>query len=390
MDNNENLIVIIEIGSGYVKAGTVEEQWPRAVFPCVVGRPKMPGIMVGMDNKDCYIGEEALAKRGVLAIKYPVEHGIVTNWDDFQQILHHVFYNELRVTPEESNVIITEAPLNPKANREKLTQILFETFNVPAAYILNTAVASLHGYGKTTGLVVESGDGVTHVVPVVNGHAVSQAILRLDLGGRDLTDYLVVLLAEIGESFTTSAEREIVRDIKEKLCYVAVDFEEERIKYAESSVHDVVYELPDGNTVNFGNQRFRAPEALFKPSIIGKESAGLHQLVYEAIMKSDAGVRHDLCANIVLSGGSMLFPGMKERLTAELKKLLSSDLAASVNIELMPNANYAAFLGGVNLLNNPDFASSWITSEEFDQVGPRIVHQKCMLQGVIIDEISQE
>merc|ERR1711865_453415 len=215
----------------------------------------------------------------------------------------------------------------------RLTQIMFDTFGVPRMYVAIQAVLALYASSRTTGIVMDSWDGVSHTVPIYEGYALPHAILRLVLAGRDLTEYLMKMLADRGGTpFASSSatEYEMARDIKEKLCYIALDFDTEMKTAIDSSDKERTYELPDGNVITVGGERFRCPEVLFNPSLIGKEASGLHDTTFQSIMKCDTDIRKDMYANVVLSGGTTMFPGIQERMTKELTALAPSPMRIKV------------------------------------------------------------
>jgi len=374
---DENTVVVLDNGSGMMKAGFAGEEAPQCVFPAIVGRPKTQSAMLGTNQKQEYIGDEAAQKRGILNLAYPIAAGVVESWEDMEKVWHHTFYNELRVTPNEiKSVLLTEAPRQPKANREKMVQIMFETFEVQNIYVAIQAVMSLYSAGRTTGLVTDSGDGVTHTVPVFEGFSLPHAVERMEIAGRVLTTYLQKLLLESGHNFTSAAELEIVREIKEELCYVAQDYAAEKEQCSKNAEQDKQYTLPDKAVITVpGSVRIGAPELIYQPNLNGMSCKSVDALAWASVSASDIDVRRELCKNIIMSGGSTMYEGMADRLKQELVNRAPS--GAEIRVVAAADRKYAVWKGGSTLASLSTFESSWVTKEDYEEHGAAVIHRKC-------------
>ena len=367
---------VIDNGTSYTKAGFSGEEAPRSAFPTLVGKPK-PQVLLNSEKKERLLGQEALEKLGISTITHPIENGVITNWEDMEKIWHHTFYNELRIAPEEHNVLLTDPPLNKEETREKITEIMFEMFNIPGLYISMQSVLAIYSTGRTSGIVVDSGESNTHFVPIHEGYSFPHAIIKMQLGGSDLTQFLIKLLIEKRYTIDTLSRIHLTNDMKEKQCYVSYDYDLEVRETNQGGSSEAKYKMPDGEEINLEYERFRCPEALFRPGLIGKEIPGVHEQCYNAIIKSDMEIRKDMYSNIVLAGGNTLFPGMPERLTKEVQKLTPSATSNKVKIIAMPERKYATWIGGSILTSLSNFQCMWITKGEYDEIGKEIVHKKC-------------
>ena len=367
---------VIDNGTSYTKAGFSGEEAPRSAFPTLVGKPK-PQVLLNSEKKERLLGQEALEKLGISTITHPIESGVITNWEDMEKIWHHTFYNELRIAPEEHNVLLTDPPLNKEETREKITEVMFEMFNIPGLYISMQSVLAIYSTGRTSGIVVDSGESNTHFVPIHEGYPFPHAIVKMQLGGSDLTQFLIKLLIEKRYTIDTLSRIHLTNDMKEKQCYVSYDYDLEVRETNQGGSLEAKYKMPDGEEINLEYERFRCPEALFRPGLIGKEIPGIHEQCYNAIIKSDMEIRKDMYSNIVLAGGNTLFPGMPERLTKEVQKLTPSATSNKVKIIAMPERKYATWIGGSILTSLSNFQCMWITKGEYDEIGTEIVHKKC-------------
>jgi len=378
MSASDEPIVVLDNGSGMVKAGFAGEDAPQCVFPAIVGRPRPGTITIqGGGSKTEYIGDEAIKLMGVLNLNYPIAAGIVESWEDMEKVWHHAFYNELRIAPNEAKgVLLTEAPRNPKQNREKMVQLMFETFEVKNIYVAIQAVMSLYSAGRTTGLVVDAGDGVSHTVPVFEGFSLPHAVEKMEIAGRVLTNYLQRLLIGVGESFTSAAEIQIVRDIKEKHAYVAQNFAEEKEAALKSAEHDIQYTLPDKRVMLLpATVRMGCPELLFDPTLDGLSCLSLPDLAWSSVQKADIDVRKELCKNIIMSGGSTMYEGIADRLKQELVN--RAPAGAEIRIVASADRKYAVWKGGSTLASLSTFHSSWVTQEDYNEHGAAVIHRRC-------------
>ena len=378
--------IIIDNGSAVIKAGVSGDDLhqPSVVFPSIFGGHGMPPIFrnVGLPGKAYYVGHEALSKRGILRLSHPIERGIISNFDTMEKIWEFTFDDELKLSPQDlnaCNVLLTEPPLNPNTNRERTVKIMFEQFNVNGCYLACDAVLALYATGRTTGCVYSSGDIVSYIVPVHEGAVVSDAVIRQDLGGRDVTDYLVRLLHEKGYSFTTLTERYILdTEIKQKICYVALDFEKEMLNWKESS-----FELPDGEVITVGNEIIRAPEIIFNPGVMGFSVPGLSvdgmdEFLWSGIMKCDKDLRRIMLENIVLCGGNTMFRGLDKRIQKEMERRMDVNEDFEVNVIVGENSQYSTWIGGNVFVRLNQMEKLLITRYEYNEYGPSIVHRRCV------------
>ena len=299
-------------------------------------------------------------------------------------VIQHIYSkSNLNAKMDEDPVLLTEPPHNPTSHREQMAEIFFETFRTPALFVAPPAVLSLYASGRTTGVVLDVGEGVTHCIPVYEGYALPHSIVRSDVAGCDVTNRLQLLLRKNGLAFTTTAESDFCSTMKEEVCYVSNDPTQRR----EGSDYDIrsgaagsgdtsskaQYQLPDGQVVNLSNERYRASEVLFQPSLIGSEERAIHDVLLTSILQSDMDLRSTLFTNIVLSGGSTLMPGLGDRLLYEVRQRAPE--RTKIRIMAPPERKESAWVGGSILASLATFKNMWVSRSEYEEYGSSILHR---------------
>jgi len=388
MDSKGKKVLVCDNGTGFVKCGYAGSNFPAHIFPSLVGRPiiRAANRIDDIEVKDLMVGDEASRLRSMLEVNYPMENGMVRNWEDMCHVWDYTFGPEkLNITPNDCKILLTEPPMNPKKNREKMIEVMFEQYGFDSAYIAIQAVLTLYAQGLLTGVVVDSGDGVTHICPVYEGFALPHLTQRLNIAGRDVTKYLIKLLLLRGYAFNHTADFETVRQMKEKLCYVGYDIATEQKLAQETTFLVESYTLPDGRVIKVGGERFEASEALFQPHLINVEGQGVAELVFNAIQSAEMDMRPDLYRHIVLSGGSTMYPGLPSRLEREIKQLylervLKGDTERlskfKIRIEDPPRRKDMVFIGGAVLADvMKDRDDFWMSKAEYEEKGIQVLNK---------------
>ena len=399
-------VVVLDNGSGYLKAGFSNELTPKISIPALIGRQMLrygEKINIDFDNegkkpkiqyKEIMIGDEVIPYRSLLELSHPLSEGIIQNADDLYKLWEYAFTNKLKIDdPSEQKVIVTEAPMNPISNKVTICEILFEQFGVKALNIEPQAKCSLFCEGIDTGVVIDSGDGVTHCIPISDGTILRYNIERLNLAGRHITEYLIRLLQKKGYSFNSSADFELVREIKEKFCFVSNDINADRRLERTTSYFNSFYLLPDQTRIHLSDEKFEAPEILFNPYLVGRDEDGVHEMVFKSINSCPIDTRIGLYNSMVLSGATTLFPGFTTRLENEMKSLfkknnikLDKKGKVSINVIDSPRRRYSVFVGASiigNYYNNNADSDYWITVNEWLECGEnydakqKIIKEKC-------------
>ena len=377
------LPIIVDIGSGEVKAGFVGEEKPKIVFKNYFGEPKFKKVIRSFNNekqelKDSYIGDDCDKFMGLIKLRFPVKHGIFQNEQDILTIFNYL-YSKLGINSQEIKehpVLVSEPLLNPYNNREKISYSLFDNLGVPALFFASQPILSLFSTSNTSGVVLESGDGVTQSCVVYEGYSIPSSYERYNYGGAKVTEYLKHLLKKRGYHFYNSTEFSIINEIKESLCFCFGGKTKNEICDSKKSLNKnaVNYYLPDGSTISVGEERILATEILFNPECIGKDYLSLPDMIISSIDKIDNQLKQKSYENILLSGGNMAFNGLNEQLISEMKNKLSKN--TKINLKKSENPQYSCWIGGNIISTLEIFKKMWITRKDYNENGNKIIHVK--------------
>ena len=373
--------LICDNGTGFLKLGWSNSNFPDLVLPNVIGRPNRRYVGWEAELEKDFIGHEALEHQHTLNLSRPMASGEVQDWEGMLKIWEYAFLDKLDVNLPDTNILMTEAPLNSRQNRLDMVETMLETFGFKGIKVEYQATLGLYARGLMTGTIFDGGEGVSHVIPVHRGHIFHEAIKRLNLAGRSLTEYLFRLLNARGLAFHSSYDFEQVRMIKEETCFVSLSTEEDLRLARETTAMGQEYQLPDGTWVRLGKERFLALEPLFQPELVGMDQPGISDMIFSSVLACPIDSRRDLMKSVILSGGTTMHPGMVMRVEKDLRrrckeycKRPGSQGILAAKVEDPPERRYLVYIGGAAyariLAEKPD---ACITKQDWDERGPSIV-----------------
>ena len=369
---------VIDNGSGYMKAGFSGEEAPKILFPTIVGKTKVEGIYVGDEKKESIIGSEAEKKFGILDISYPIQGGVVVNWDEMERIWANTFYAELKIAPEEHNLLLTESPFTSRKDREKTLEMMFETFNCASTYIVAQSVLAAYSVGKSTGISVDCGHTSLNFAPIYEGFLQRNSVQHIPIAGKDINDLLINLLMKNDQVIESKMQKQSIIKAKELYCYFAQNYEQEEKEFDNNFEDEIKeWELPDKRKIKIGKERFQSTEVLFEPKKFGYEYLNFRELFKKTVKSIDADLREIMLANIIFNGGTTLIKGFKNRVNQEIEES-GKDYEYKKKIHTYPEAQFMAWIGGSILSSLSNFENLWITKAEYKEEGKAtIVHKKC-------------
>jgi len=343
--------VVMDNGASHIKIGIAGNDAPTYLCP----------TLVGCHNNQTFLGKDQLASNyGMCSLSSPFLHGIVTNWDHLEQLYDHSF-KTIKIDPSTRPVLFTEHPLTSTQERAKMIELLFEKFKVPATFAQNKCILSVYASGRCTAICLQIGDGICSSVPVYEGYTVPESIFRVNFGGGDITNYLMRMLNERGHSFSSATESQLVRELKETHGFVAASKEESR----QTTDQQVKV---NHKTIHLDKELSLCREALFQPSLLGRSGKGVHELLWDAIQRSDNDTRKDFYGNLLVSGGTTLFKGFTNRLETEMCKL-GSHTCCRFKVVAPPERLFSSWVGGSILGSLSTFQQMWYSRQEYDELG---------------------
>ena len=377
--SSDHQMVVLDIGSQLSKVGTAGSNKPAVIFQSMVAKHKLNGSRAigSLNNSDSVSNSKN--KLSNYQCSYPIDRGIIKNYDDYESIIHSIFADKLCINPTEFNALMIEPILSPKHQSSKIAEICFEKFELNALFLAQDALCALYASGGNTGLSISSGHGVTTVVPIYEGYVLPHAAQKLDYAGGDISNYLKDKLNLHGLFRSTLSENKFADSLKQKLGYVANDYHLEK---QHTMFERIVYRLPDGSEIEVGQERFECTETLFTRNVKRKNllsnghDTTISDLVNKALSKSNDDIRQVLFENIVCSGGNTMLKGFDDRLKKEIDATAPQNSGWKTRVFGLVDRKLSCWIGGSIMASLSHMDQLWITKKEYNEIGPSIVNQR--------------